>query len=261
MFLGTNKLATKESESLKIGKETVIQEFHVKLLGITIDSNQRWESQIIGSGGVISALNSRLFTIKRLQKALSLDRLRKITDSIFTSKIRYGLQLYGNVRLEENDPKNALISAIQLTQNKMAQFLNGTKIKDRIRTEQILDSLKMLSVNRLNAQIKLMEVWKSLNDVNYPTIWPIKAEKLDIMKTRSAGTQILIKWKIEACQRNIYQRRGKNMEQSTRHNKNAKSLSIAKKEIKKFVKKNSFVRFLGLIYIKYNYIYIFIHKN
>jgi hypothetical protein len=56
MFLGTNKLATKESESLKIGKETVIQEFHVKLLGITIDSNQRWESQINGSGGVISAV-------------------------------------------------------------------------------------------------------------------------------------------------------------------------------------------------------------
>ena len=238
MFLGTNKLATKESESLKIGKETVIQEFHVKLLGITIDSNQRWESQIIGSGGVISALNSRLFTIKRLQKALSLDRLRKITDSIFTSKIRYGLQLYGNVRLEENDPKNALISAIQLTQNKMARFLNGTKIKDRIRTEQILDSLKMLSVNRLNAQIKLMEVWKSLNDVNYPTIWPIKAEKLDIMKTRSAGTQKLIESGSSKLAKGTFiNDAAKIWNRAPDSIKYAKSLSIAKKEIKIFVAK------------------------
>ena len=111
MFLGTDKMAANESETLKIGKVIVTQESHVKLLGITMDSNQRWESQINGSGGVISALNSRIFTIKRLQKALSIGRLRKITDSIFTSKIRYGLQLYGSVRLEDNDPKSAIISA------------------------------------------------------------------------------------------------------------------------------------------------------
>jgi hypothetical protein len=158
MFIGTDKLAANKSESLKIGKETVTQESHVKLLGITIDSNQRWESQINGGGGALSALSSRLFTIKRLQKAISKGRLKKITDSIFTSKIRYGVQLYGNVRLDENDPKNALISAIQLIQNKMARFLNGTRIKDKIRIEQILNNLKMLSVNRLNAQIKLVEV-------------------------------------------------------------------------------------------------------
>ena len=129
MFLGTKKLASNESKSLKIGKETVTQESHVKLLGITIDLNQRWETQINGSGGVLSALNSRLFAIKRLQKALSKVRLKKITDSFFTSKIRYGLQLYGNVRLKENDPKKVFISAIKLIQNKMARFLNGTRIK------------------------------------------------------------------------------------------------------------------------------------
>ncbi len=63
MFLGTEKMAANESETLKIGKVIVTQESHVKLLGITMDSNQRWESQINGSGGVISALNSRIFTI------------------------------------------------------------------------------------------------------------------------------------------------------------------------------------------------------
>jgi hypothetical protein len=52
--------------------------------------------------------------------------------------------------------------------------------------------MKMLSVNRLNAQIKLVEVWKSFNDVKYPTKWSIKAEQPDNMKTRSAGTQFLI---------------------------------------------------------------------
>jgi hypothetical protein len=71
----------------------------------------------------------------------------------------------------------------------MARFLNGTRIKDKIRTKQILNNLKMLSVNRLNAQIKLVEVWKSFNEVEYPTKWSIKVDQPDIIKTRLAGTQ------------------------------------------------------------------------
>jgi hypothetical protein len=86
MFLGTEKLAFNKSKSLKISKETVSQGSDIKLLGITIDSNKRWKSQINGSGGVISALNSRLFAIKRSQKVLSKVRLKKITDSFLHQK-------------------------------------------------------------------------------------------------------------------------------------------------------------------------------
>jgi hypothetical protein len=39
----------------------------------------------------------------------------------------------------------------------------------KISVESMLNKFKLLSVNQLSAQIKLKEVWKSLNCPNYPT--------------------------------------------------------------------------------------------
>ena len=44
----------------------------------------------------------------------------------------------------------------------MLRFLNGSKISDRISTESILIKFNILSVNQLNAQIKIMEIWKAI---------------------------------------------------------------------------------------------------
>ena len=51
----------------------------------------------------------------------------------------------------------------------MLRAINGSKISDRISTESMLTKFNLLSVNRLSAQIKLKEVWKSVNCPNYPT--------------------------------------------------------------------------------------------
>ena len=45
----------------------------------------------------------------------------------------------------------------------------GSKISDKISIESMLAKFNLLSVNRLSAQIKLKEVRKSLNCLNYPT--------------------------------------------------------------------------------------------
>ena len=44
----------------------MISEPNAKLLGLKIDENQEWSTQITGQGGMISALNPRLFIIRRL---------------------------------------------------------------------------------------------------------------------------------------------------------------------------------------------------
>ena len=49
----------------------------------------------------------------------------KVADSLYTSKIRYGIQLMGKVRTETEDPKNHLLKKIQVTQNKFARFMAG----------------------------------------------------------------------------------------------------------------------------------------
>ena len=66
LFLNLNSKI--ETETLKIGDTTVSQVPSAKLLGITIDDNQSWASQINGVGGIIPSLNSRLFLIQRTQE-------------------------------------------------------------------------------------------------------------------------------------------------------------------------------------------------
>ena len=81
----------------------------------------------------------------------------------------FSLQLFGKVRLSEQDPENSELKAIQKVQNKMARLLNGKTLKDKIPTKTLLENAKLLSVNQINARIKLQEIWKILNIEEYHT--------------------------------------------------------------------------------------------
>ena len=142
-----------------------------KLLGINLDTNQKWSSQIKGIGGTISSLKSRLYLLKRLARVICKEKLKKVADSLYTSTIRYGIQLFGKVRLNKSDPTDSLLESLQVTQNCFARFMHGTKLTDHINTAKIFGELNILSVNQINAQTKLLEVWKSQNVPNYPTKW------------------------------------------------------------------------------------------
>ena len=85
--------------------------------------------------------------------------MSKIVDGLFTSKIRYGLQLYGKVRLNNQDPTNGDLKEMQITQNRMMRLLQGgKKLSDQIPTVDLLKVSNMLFMNQLNAQIKS---WRS----------------------------------------------------------------------------------------------------
>ena len=154
--------------TIKIGGEEITQEKSAKLLGITFDDDLKWNSQIHGKGGLVSSLNQRLFGIRRLKNTLKYDGLIKVADSLFTSKLRYGLQLMGQVRWKTDDVQTGLLETIQKSQNKLLRFLNNTQIKDKVSNVSMLKKHKMLSVNQLNAQIKLTEIWKALADEDHP---------------------------------------------------------------------------------------------
>ena len=78
---------------INIGSAQIKAETSAKLLGMVLDSNQKWKSQIQGNGGTISNLNSRLYLLRRLSRVISMDRMQRISDSLYTSKIRYGVQV------------------------------------------------------------------------------------------------------------------------------------------------------------------------
>ena len=152
---------------------------------MTFESNQKWTEHIYGSGGLLSSLNQRLFFIRRLKNHVGLQALLKISDSLFTSKIRYGLHLLGSVRWLDSDPTNQDLQALQKCQNKLLRVLNGSKISDKVSTKSMLLKLKIKSVNQINAQIKLNEMWKSVNIVNYQIKTNVLARIEDVAQSRA----------------------------------------------------------------------------
>ena len=47
-------------------------------------------------------------------------------------------------------------------------MLAGSKISDKVSIKSLLEKFNVVSINQLNAQIKLLEIWKSLNVEDYP---------------------------------------------------------------------------------------------
>ena len=82
------------------------------------------------TGGVISSLNQRLFLIKRFKHQVNPKQLQKGANSIWTSKLRYGLQIYSKVRTQDDIPNSASMEALQKAQNKILRVLEGVYLRD-----------------------------------------------------------------------------------------------------------------------------------
>ena len=76
--------------------------------------------------------------------------------------------MFGKVRRTEKDVTCTDISNIQLVQNKLLRLMTGNKLQDKISIKCMLESTGMLSVNQMNAECKIKEIWKSLNIKDYP---------------------------------------------------------------------------------------------
>ena len=158
-------------------------------------------------------------------------------DGLFTSKLRYGLQLYGKVRTQDSDPICEDFKNIQLIQNNLMRSLNGSKIKDMVSISYLLTKFGMLSIDQLNAQIKLVEIWKALNVEDYP----LKIDQQAIAENRVSTRADSIGRLIEIGKSNLVQKSC--ISDAIRLWNSApdkvtcsKSMAQAKSEIKKFVR-------------------------
>jgi len=106
--------------------------------------------------------------VKRISNHISKKKLPKVVDSLWTSKLRYVLQLCAEVRLTEEQPKSQYMTMAQRLQNQMLRILDGALVSDRKSTKTLLDNQNMLSVNQIAAQTKLTEMRKASNDPQYP---------------------------------------------------------------------------------------------
>ena len=88
------------------------------------------------------------------------------------------------IRWSDSDTTDGVMKELQKTQNKLLHFLNKSSLKDKIKTKVILQNINMLSVNQINAQIKLTKAWMAFNNKNSSLI---KLKKRQEMVTGSQG--------------------------------------------------------------------------
>ena len=72
---------------MKLGNAIITQEKSAKLLGITFNDKQDWKTHVEGPGGVITSLNRRLFSLKRLRNHIDKKSMLKVSNGLFNSKI------------------------------------------------------------------------------------------------------------------------------------------------------------------------------
>ena len=118
MMLNSKTNINVNDRKIKVGVQEVVESTSSKLLGMTIDKDQKWKSHVYGKKGLISSLNQRLFMIRRLSNNITSHRMQLLVDGIWTSKLRYGLQLFSEVRTTEDQPRNKIMAQIQKSQNK-----------------------------------------------------------------------------------------------------------------------------------------------
>ena len=72
-------------------------------------------------------------------------------------------------------------------QNKLLRLITNTKLTDRVSTDTLLKQTNLMSVNQINGQIKIQEIWESRNIPNYPI--QVAAQSINELGTSTrAGT-------------------------------------------------------------------------
>jgi hypothetical protein len=240
-FMILNAKEQRDPKTIKVGSSIVEEVKSAKLLGMKIDNDQKWTNHFWGKGGLLQALNHRLFVIRRIANHIPKDKLKTVASSIWMSKLCYGLQLTHKVRMTEEDTKTKDIKAVQIAQNKLLRLLDGSRVKDRRSIKDMLDKFDLLSINQTSAQIKLTEAWKASKDVDYPIEMKPKKEPLGDTTTRQLRTttrkEMREGGKTILAEKSFTRDAGKLWNAAPKEIKEAKTVVAAKEKIKQHCKR------------------------
>ena len=116
----------------------------------------------------------------------------------------------------------------------MLRLLNGSRLMDKTSTEELLSNLSMLSVNQLNAQIKITEAWKASKDEDHP----IKFKKVanDCYTRASVNGDLVESGKSDLMKATFISDASKAWNRTPDNIKICNTLWSAKKAIRAFVK-------------------------
>ena len=175
-----------ESEDItfQIGNYKIKESTSEKLLGAWIKKDLSWSAHL---KKLEDELSYRLFKLRRIEQVFPKSQLKKIADGIFNSVLRYELAIFCPIRISERDPNPTCIDGIKVIYHDLLRLLTSSKRKDHTSIESMLKQIGWLSINQMSSEIRLLEVWKGLNQDNYCLNELIEKAESNTGITRSAG--------------------------------------------------------------------------
>ena len=98
--------------------------------------------------------------LSRLAYSFSQDQLIQFTQGLILSKIRYGLALYGAIRMSESCPQDQSMHSLEVAINDAMHVIMGSRRRDRVPIVELRNETKLPSLNQLIVQSVLTEAWK-----------------------------------------------------------------------------------------------------
>ena len=152
----------------------VIESECEKILGVIANNKLTWFHQLYGDKsdlnkpqpGLIPQLAKHVGLLSRLVHLVPLNRFKKLVDGMFMSKLRYCVQLFGNVSsigtMEEGEThKHAFTKAnlhnLQILQNKAMRLIAKCGYKTPV--VELLRKTDFLSVNQIIAHTSLVTIF------------------------------------------------------------------------------------------------------
>ena len=109
------------------------------------------------------------------------------------SKVRYGLPLFSNIRVSEDEPTSSSMQSLQVETNKGLRVVVGCTLADRRPVQDLVAEVNVPTVNQLAVEATLMDVWRQIN-FHLPAaeyFVPLENYVIDGRVTRRTGKGLL----------------------------------------------------------------------
>jgi len=199
LFIRTKR---SESKTIQVGEEVVMEQDHHKILGISVNNTLSWNDHITDE--LIPSVNRRIGSLRRISQHVPMTYLPQIASAIVGSKIRYGVAIYGSVRLSTNDPIQNHHRSLQVALNNAMRVAMGRRRSERVPITELCKLTKMQSLNRMSAEEKLSLVWCAQNVPSSPLADVFQKPTREKMPSRAIAREDLVSSaKSELSRRNV----------------------------------------------------------
>ena len=260
LILGTKEMrqarlnSKNKSITITVCNNEVKESISERLLGLEVKNDLTWSAHLYGNGmkgkdkseGLITKLSKRVGILKKVRKFMKPKQFQAVTHGIFTSKLTFGIQVFGNVwGLPDLDVGTRRYSSFTKEDNRKLQVLQNKVIRMRTKvdyntpTETLIKSSGELSVQQLTAYHTLMTVYKAVHLEKpvhlHKKLQPRKLDRSTVFPHRQAN-KITVNGSLSLTRGGMMFRGAKLWNLIDQEMKIEKSIKNFKRRVKKWIK-------------------------